>query len=965
MSGNTLRPILEDVLQGVLHDLFGSDLSPFIFNIFTTESTTPASCSPTITVSGGVASWNFGDGSAVQLSNSPSRTYTDLAASHEVGILDFDFDLLDVLTWNSVDDDILTIDLTSMPNITNADVSTNANMTSILAGSLSLTVFAFTGSGSLLVLDLSDNALTAIDLTSGPVLTTVDLSDNSLDAADLDQSFVDIVASSVNGGTYDYSGNGAPTDLPNYTTLVVTRLWTLTGPVPTGQIVTILYENPVANDSLQGVPNGFAKNDQYSYDFQNNSVSFLQAYYPFAGGSTLALEDKSTNLRNLAVIGTPVFSATGGPKTTIPSYWQCVRASAEGFTATGYKGVPVTDGIGAFTVSLWFYLDSLGNQQNLVSWGTSLNSDDFRVFVNSLNEIVVNFDGTAVVYQVALVTTGVWYHIAVRYRGGNATSTKLFVDNVDTTATVTSIPSPTIGSTVDMRIGENLGGLNNLDGRIADVRISDEYVSDGQIALWYRGETDRWVDNDVPKASTRDLIAHWTMDDTAATTAVVDSINANDGVLAVGTASTLTDDGKVGTALVFNGSTEYADVPFDASLNTDTFSFSLWARVDGGAGAFRSPISSRDASAGYILYAAASDDWRFWLGNGTGFDEAVGPAVVIGETIHIACTYDGTNMRFYANGVIFHTLAAGTYTQNVAAGLRIGGGANEGPLQYPFGGMVDNIRYHDRVLSAVEVRAMYSNECPEIKISMDDDAASTVITDSSKRSDTTNMAIAGGSTADLMSTIGSVKRAMIFDGLIDYLYAADDGRFSYVNELTVSIWVKRDWSVSDCGLMGKEGSWRLNRRAGTNNVRINLPGLTTASLFSLTSLVANTWTHVVATYNSATIALYIDGALDNSVAATGTITTNANPLRIGNNAGKLYKGELDDGMCWSVAMTADQVAELYNKTSVCVFGFDAVSETSETCSVEAAVGETGVGSTYLRNSNNIRLINSSGDFITS
>lgn len=43
----------------------------------------------------------------------------------------------------------------------------------------------------------------------------------------------------------------------------------------------------------------------------------------------------------------------------------------------------------------------------------------------------------------------------------------------------------------------------------------------------------------------------------------------------------------------FNGSNQYATVPYSAQLNADNFTVSFWARVDGGAGSYRSPITSR------------------------------------------------------------------------------------------------------------------------------------------------------------------------------------------------------------------------------------------------------------------------------------------------------------------------------------------------------------------------------------
>jgi len=74
------------------------------------------------------------------------------------------------------------------------------------------------------------------------------------------------------------------------------------------------------------------------------------------------------------------------------------------------------------------------------------------------------------------------------------------------------------------------------------------------------------------------LVAHYKMDDDAESTDVIDE-KGNDGTAQQNTED-LTVAGKVGTALSFNGTTDYITIPHNADLNfgTGNFSICLWVK---------------------------------------------------------------------------------------------------------------------------------------------------------------------------------------------------------------------------------------------------------------------------------------------------------------------------------------------------------------------------------------------------
>ncbi len=159
------------------------------------------------------------------------------------------------------------------------------------------------------------------------------------------------------------------------------------------------------------------------------------------------------------------------------------------------------------------------------------------------------------------------------------------------------------------------------------------------------------------------------------------------------------------------------DVDYLEDLNPEVFTVELWARVDGGQGSYRSPITSRDdhPQRGYVIYASASDRWEFWTGRGeqTGWNSLAGPAVAIGEWVYLVAQYDGTRMLFYVNGELVGQMNTG-FGPNRARPLRIGGGATEGSGQYFFEGAIDEVAVYSEILSAGVIQEHYEVGIPRI-----------------------------------------------------------------------------------------------------------------------------------------------------------------------------------------------------------------------------------------------------------
>jgi hypothetical protein len=75
---------------------------------------------------------------------------------------------------------------------------------------------------------------------------------------------------------------------------------------------------------------------------------------------------------------------------------------------------------------------------------------------------------------------------------------------------------------------------------------------------------------------------------------------------------------------------------------------------------------------------------------------------------HVAVTYDGATWSFYLTGKLG---ASSTAASAPAAGTNLYLGYTPwGTAYYPFGGLIDDVRIYNRVLSAAEVSALYNAE---------------------------------------------------------------------------------------------------------------------------------------------------------------------------------------------------------------------------------------------------------------
>ncbi|MCX7025163.1 MAG: InlB B-repeat-containing protein [Spirochaetes bacterium] len=148
-----------------------------------------------------------------------------------------------------------------------------------------------------------------------------------------------------------------------------------------------------------------------------------------------------------------------------------------------------------------------------------------------------------------------------------------------------------------------------------------------------------------------------------------------------------------------------------------------------------------------------------------------------------------------------------------------------------------------------------------------------------------------------------------------------------VDSFSMSLWIKTSsfdsykyivdkwWYIGDDGKPVSDRSWSLNFENGNLVWRGSSNGQDSGEKrvsFPFASR-ADAWAHVVATWNGAELALYVDGALVGSVGLPGIESTDR-PVLIGTgDHGEAFflKGWLKDVSFYGVALTPEDVAKLF------------------------------------------------------
>jgi len=414
-------------------------------------------------------------------------------------------------------------------------------------------------------------------------------------------------------------------------------------------------------------------------------------------------------------------------------------------------------------------------------------------------------------------------------------------------------------------------------------------------------------------------IAHYTMDDNAADTVVLDSAGTNHGVSTENTDSTHTN-GIVNGAFVFDGA-QYVSAS-DAGLPTGSspFSVSMWLYTTDNSDFQTWAFSMGDGQGGHGLYIYFTPymGYRVIVGNGQAqFNSATSLTPFTWYLLTV--TSDGTDTHLYLNGQLDEEGSlSSTYINPY-------GTAYIGYAYWPalaFKGGIDDVRIYDVALSANDVSFLFNGgagteeEIPRAAVYPHAPMAWFKFDDS-----------AADSTGNYTGTwvgvesydAGRFGNAMTND-YTKCVFISDVATFQQSTSFSYSAWFSTTGAFSTimgtCDFGSMSGTMLgLGWLFGGGDIYFFAGQNSTVTPYQGGNLNDGALHHAVAVYDveNTQIRLYVDGTLAASNVLTDVINLNSNPLTIGgiNGTGTGFDGVIDEALVFGYALNDSQVASLY------------------------------------------------------
>ncbi len=678
----------------------------------------------------------------------------------------------------------------------------------------------------------------------------------------------------------------------------------------------------------------------------------LAGYWKFDEGTGTSAADASTNANTGTLQGSPIWQSSGKIGTAVT-----FDGSNDEITTTTNIG----DGSSfkMFTLSTWFKTSTasgrkiIGLESNQTGTGSIYYDRD--IYIGTDGKVYFRvYDGVSkYATSPSTFNDGNWHH-AVGVSNGDNKTIQLYVDGVlqQTTAIGTvysSYPSSywRIGGYKVTGLTNN-GGDGFFTGDIDEVRVYNRTLSTDEISQLYRLTTPTVVDTS--------LKGYWSFDgeDVSGTTAFDRSGAGNNGTLTNGPAVT---PGAVGQALNFDGTDDYVSVP-DADVHSpsvNNMTISTWAKKSGS-------VSSQTCgtNSGYylVMKGATSPGWEWalqqmsdsaicfisWTSGGSTI-----ASVTLSRTIndgqwhlYTVAIQTGTRIDFYVDGVLSgSTTSFSGSMSNTTSAITIG--ARDNGSTGRFGGILDEVRINNRVLSVSEIQSLYASgqsdkvnsaaSTPQGVGRLDsglagywrfDDGSGSSATDSSTNGTTLTLTNSPSWSTGKMGTSltffpgGSDTNAIASvtdpaSGVLDF----GSGDFS------VAFWAKgRGYTAQGSSgnmLVGKknvDSSSAAGWYFGINSSSIPQMNVNNGSTEIYpgggTALSDDAWHHLVGLRAGSTVKLYSDGVLVSSGTLAGNVS-NVNSFWVGDDGTGLrnFKGEIDEVRTYNRALSEDEISQLY------------------------------------------------------
>ena len=198
-----------------------------------------------------------------------------------------------------------------------------------------------------------------------------------------------------------------------------------------------------------------------------------------------------------------------------------------------------------------------------------------------------------------------------------------------------------------------------------------------------------------------------------------------------------------------------------------------------------------------------------------------------------------------------------------------------------------------------------------------DEGAGTMVTDYSSFGNTGTV---NGAT---WTPLGRFAGALNYDGISNWVTVNDSDSLDLSTGMTLEAWVyptapTGTWATVLLKEAPPGANLAYHLQSDPTNRPISFITTDISGLQGVTGpdpLVLNTWTHLAATYDGATLSLYVNGVFVATQPITGTILPSIGPLRIGGNSiwGEYFAGTIDNVRIYNRALSQTEIQSDMNR----------------------------------------------------
>lgn len=165
-------------------------------------------------------------------------------------------------------------------------------------------------------------------------------------------------------------------------------------------------------------------------------------------------------------------------------------------------------------------------------------------------------------------------------------------------------------------------------------------------------------------------------------------------------------------------------------------------------------------------------------------------------------------------------------------------------------------------------------------------------------------------------TTGQVGGALSFDGINDYVDLGSVN-INIPGDFTITAWIKAIQSRSNYRVILSKGPkntghYEIYLNIGTGELKFYSNDI--GDIGSGRIVDDNTWHHITVTYNGANIKFYVDGNLESSPSASGSITSENEIFYIGRqiiDSSMPFNGLIDEVAVFDRALTLEEIQQHY------------------------------------------------------